>query len=147
MTTKKPNKKESQTIKEILADIPQREYQRIENKMLLAKRIDEARIKAGLKKQELARILNKRPSEISKWLSGTHNFTVDTLWDIEKAINVKLVNLQEEKSVETIIKYKTFYVQQTFSTSPCHFAFPLGGLEDSLTSILDANYILHGKRE
>jgi len=147
MTTKRPKKNENQTIKEILADIPQREYERIENKMLLAKRIDEARIKVGLKKLELAKALNKRPSEISKWLSGTHNFTVDTLWDIEKALNVKLVNLHEEKAVETIVKYKTIYVQQTSSPSPCYLAFSLGGLEDSLPSILEANYNLYGERK
>lgn len=147
MTTKRPKKKESHTIKEILADIPQREYERIENKMLLAKRIDEARIKAGLKKLELAKALNKRPSEISKWLSGTHNFTVDTLWDIEKALSVKLMNLNEEKAVETIVKYKTIYVQQTSSPSPYHFIFSLEGLEDSLSSILEANYNLYGERK
>lgn len=147
MNTKKAKTQESQTLRKILNEIPKQEYEKIKKKMLLATRIDEARIKAGLKKLELAKALNKRPSEISKWLSGTHNFTVDTLWDIEKALSVKLVNLNKEKAVETIVKYKTIYVQQTSSPSPCHFIFSLGGLEDSLSSILKANYNLYGERK
>ena len=33
----------------------------------------------GLTKVEFAQALGKRPSEITKWLSGQHNFTVRTI--------------------------------------------------------------------
>ena len=33
----------------------------------------------GMSQRELARRMSKRPSEINKWLSGTHNFTLETL--------------------------------------------------------------------
>ena len=34
----------------------------------------------GLTQKELAEKLGKRPSEISEWLTGNHNFTDDTLF-------------------------------------------------------------------
>ena len=33
----------------------------------------------GLSKKQFADQLGKRPSEITRWLSGQHNFTVSTL--------------------------------------------------------------------
>ena len=65
-------------------------------KMLLAARIDDAIKARGWQKQDLAKALHKRPSEISKWLSGTHNFTTETLWEIEKILGTDLINLQEQ---------------------------------------------------
>jgi transcriptional regulator with XRE-family HTH domain len=54
--------------------------------MLLAARIDDARKAKGWSQHEFAEQMGKNPSEISKWLSGTHNFTSDTLWDIEEKL-------------------------------------------------------------
>ncbi|MDE5761918.1 MAG: helix-turn-helix domain-containing protein [Bacteroidales bacterium] len=33
----------------------------------------------GLSKKQFADALGRRPSEITKWLSGEHNFTISTL--------------------------------------------------------------------
>ncbi|MDE7393547.1 MAG: helix-turn-helix domain-containing protein [Muribaculaceae bacterium] len=33
----------------------------------------------GLSKKQFADALGRRPSEITKWLSGQHNFTIATL--------------------------------------------------------------------
>lgn len=33
----------------------------------------------GLSKKQLADAIGKRPSEITRWLSGEHNFTISTL--------------------------------------------------------------------
>lgn len=41
--------------------------------------LDERELKAA----HLARMLKKTPSEISKWLTGTHNFTTKTISEIE----------------------------------------------------------------
>ena len=35
--------------------------------------------KRGLSKVEFAQALGKRPSEVTKWLSGQHNFTLRTI--------------------------------------------------------------------
>lgn len=42
-------------------------------------RIFDLMTQKGLSKAEFARAIGKRPCEITKWLSGQHNFTLSTL--------------------------------------------------------------------
>ena len=42
-------------------------------------KIDSLMQERGLSKKQFAEQLGKRPSEITRWLSGQHNFTVSTL--------------------------------------------------------------------
>ena len=46
----------------------------------------------GLTQKDFARLLNKRDSEISKWLTGRHNFTTQTIARIETALGSKLIS-------------------------------------------------------
>ena len=89
----------SDLIDQFLNKIPPEEYERTKNKMLLAVKIDDAIKAKGWKKKDLANALNKQPSEISKWLSGIHNFTTDTLWDIEKVLNITLINISGDGTI------------------------------------------------
>ena len=98
MSNSKAELYSSDLIDKFLNEIPYEEYERTKNKMLLASRIDDAIKAKGWKKKDLAKALNKQPSEISKWLSGTHNFTTDTLWDIEKILNIKLITLSDSQA-------------------------------------------------
>ena len=41
-------------------------------------RIHEILTSKGLKQKDLALLLDKKEAEISKWMRGTHNFTIDT---------------------------------------------------------------------
>lgn len=47
----------------------------------------------GLKQKDLAQMLNKKESEISKWMRGTHNFTLETVSAIEKALGVEILQV------------------------------------------------------
>jgi transcriptional regulator with XRE-family HTH domain len=49
---------------------------------------------------DLAKILNKSESEISKWLSGLHNFTYKTVRNISNALGVDLVLTKSCKIAE-----------------------------------------------
>ena len=40
----------------------------------------------GLKQKDLADLLGKKEAEISKWMRGTHNFTIETLASIEDVL-------------------------------------------------------------
>ena len=40
----------------------------------------------GLKQKDLAKLLGKSEAEISKWLQGTHNFTIDTILKIQEKL-------------------------------------------------------------
>jgi ribosome-binding protein aMBF1 (putative translation factor) len=93
----------------ILDDISQQEYKKVEKRMLLAARIDDAIKAKGWKKGDFAKMMKKNPSEISKWLSGTHNFTSDTLFDIEEALGVELINMNKSQKNEVV----TYFIHVT----------------------------------
>lgn len=54
-------------------------------------RINEILKEKGLTQQELALRLGKKESEISRWMRGTHNFTIDTLMAIEDALGEPII--------------------------------------------------------
>lgn len=98
----KTNRKNPSVLDRFMSKISADELELTEKKMHLASRIDEAISQKNLKKQEFANMLGKQPSEISKWLSGTHNFTIETLWQIEKKLGISLVNWQPNVRIATI---------------------------------------------
>lgn len=56
-------------------------------------RIHEILETKGLKQKNLALRLGKSEAEISKWMRGTHNFTIDTLVSIEDALDAPIVQV------------------------------------------------------
>jgi len=103
------NKAEEYTspiIDEILSSISPTDLYRTEQRMLLAAKIADAIKIKGWKNIDLANKMKKNPSEISKWLSGTHNFTIDTLSDIEMILGIQLLNTGEKPDI--LYSYKIF---------------------------------------
>lgn len=79
--------------KEVLSQIKMRaalEYEKTARKMRTAAQISDAMHIRGVNGKEFAKLLHKSPSEISKWLSGTHNFTQDLLTEISMALGVEI---------------------------------------------------------
>ena len=68
--------------KDIMTSMPPVVVRRIETRMLVAKMLHDYLGIRGISQQDLAGKMGKQPSEVSKWLSGNHNFTIDTLSDI-----------------------------------------------------------------
>lgn len=64
---------------EMIAAVPQQIKQEVETEFAISNRINELMEKRGLSKMAFAQALGKRPSEVTKWLSGQHNFTIKTL--------------------------------------------------------------------
>lgn len=54
-------------------------------------RIHEILQSRGLKQKDFAEIMGKSEAEISKWMRGTHNFTIDTLLSIEKNLDAPIL--------------------------------------------------------
>jgi transcriptional regulator with XRE-family HTH domain len=64
-------------------------------------RIHEILAKQGKEQKDLAKALGKKESEISKWMSGTHNFTIKTIAKIEAVLNEPIIHVSKTKSPET----------------------------------------------
>ncbi len=89
------------------------EQHRTDNRMMLAAKIAEVMKAKRISSVQLAKELGKSPSVITKWLSGTHNFTCDTLSDVEFVLGIKLLQLIEEQPV--IYNYKITMKSDTAS--------------------------------
>ena len=57
----------------------------------IADRIDYLLRKKGMTQRSLAERLGKKESEVSKWLTGRHNFTINTLAHIALALGEEIV--------------------------------------------------------
>ena len=67
------------TFKQMVAEVPADVKIEVDLSFAIADRIDTLIKKKGLTKKEFADSIGKRPSEVTKWLSGQHNFTIRTL--------------------------------------------------------------------
>lgn len=91
-------KKYSRRLVESLLDsIDPLEQTKTDAKMILAAKIADAMKSKGWKNKDLLAALKKgTPSVITKWLSGTHNFTIDTLVEIGQALEIDLIDLERD---------------------------------------------------
>ncbi len=53
-----------------------------------------------MRQKDLALLLGKKEAEISKWMRGTHNFTIDTLVSIEEALQAPIVEVCHPEELE-----------------------------------------------
>ncbi len=88
----------SKTLERVLSKVSPKEQRRTEQRMLLAAKIADAIDTKGWSRKEFAERLDKHPSEVTKWLSGTHNFTGDTLLDIQEELGIKLIEFESTVS-------------------------------------------------
>ncbi len=65
----------------------------VELSFLIVDRIHAVLIEKGLKQKDLANMLGKKESEISKWMRGTHNFTIETISSIENALGTSILQV------------------------------------------------------
>lgn len=110
MKTNKPELYNSNIIDEMFNEIPKEDFERTTKKMKLALIISDALQAKGWNKSKLANEMNQKPSVITKWLSGTHNFTVDTLMDIEKILDIRLLSIDD--NAEVVVYMRTVEVVQ-----------------------------------
>ena len=67
------------SFQQMLASVPANIQQEVDLELAISNRINDLMVERGLSKLEFANALGKRPSEITKWLSGQHNFTIRTI--------------------------------------------------------------------
>ena len=88
----------------------------------VAKRIIKILDEKGLEQRDLAKLLNKSESEISKWLSGYHNFTFKTIAKIEDALESDLLNVSNSpispSKIEIIEEHYVYHNFQVKKHTP-----------------------------
>ncbi len=65
--------------REMVSQVPPEIKEEINLSFAISNKIESLMQERGLSKKQFADQLGKRPSEITRWLSGQHNFTVSTL--------------------------------------------------------------------
>lgn len=102
-------KRGSSIIGSILEDITPIEQKKTDNRMIIAAKIQDAMDEKGWRAKDLLHALGKNEkhqSIVSKWLSGTHNFTTDTLTEIGSVLDIEFFNLNKKETFISIYFHK-----------------------------------------
>ena len=110
-TLKKSEQFES--LSEYIAQIPIKTKRRVETRVRIANRIEDTLDRLGITKSKFAKMVERSPSEVTRWLSGDHNFTIDTLTDIEHALNITLLCVTDDQNIVIISQMQTFTAQMS----------------------------------
>ena len=81
----------------MLANMDELSLAKTRNRMLVAAKIADAMRGCGMNQKQLAQKLGKTESEVSEWLAGDRNFTLDTLTEIEHTLSVSLVDTESSR--------------------------------------------------
>jgi transcriptional regulator with XRE-family HTH domain len=80
--------------------------------MAIVNAIYEALERKNMKASDLARKMDKSPAEISKWLSGSHNLTLQSITRLETILDEDLILTPAEAQKRyKKVKYISFKVQ------------------------------------
>lgn len=74
----------------------------VEKNLAITEKVRLAMEAKGWKSQDLAKAMDKSPSEVSKWLSGMHNLTLKSIIKMEQALGVCLVHTEPIKQYEYV---------------------------------------------
>ena len=86
-------RKSSANLTSIISNIDEDKLRRTRARMLVAVKIADALKAKGISQKKFAEMTGRSESEISEWLSGDRNFTIDTLSDIKKYLGLDLLNI------------------------------------------------------
>jgi transcriptional regulator with XRE-family HTH domain len=79
-------------IEEALQQLPKESHIFVDHAYEISKYIQYTLSNVPMSQKELANKLNKTEAEISKWLSGMHNFTLRTISKLESALPLYIIN-------------------------------------------------------
>ncbi|MCX7548343.1 helix-turn-helix transcriptional regulator [Xanthomarina sp. F1114] len=95
----------------------------IERNLAITEKVCAVLKERGIKKKQFAEMLGKKPSEISKWLSGLHNLTLKSITKMEEVLDINLINIEPIKEIEYVY----------LGSIP-------GGMEDAINDYEETNY-------
>lgn len=108
----------STALANILSSVTEEERRHTRDRMLIAVKIADALESKGLSQKAFAAIMGKSESEISEWLSGNRNFTIDTLSDIGDCLGISLLSAPDIKTRKIQMTSSGMKVAKTRSPYP-----------------------------
>ncbi|MCK9424824.1 MAG: helix-turn-helix domain-containing protein [Ignavibacteriaceae bacterium] len=106
----KKNENESEFFAQLLQSIPEEVKNKVDISMAIATQINSILKRKNISQRAFAELLGKKESEISKWLSGNHNFTTNTLGKIQTVLAEPII------SVPIYVKPEVKFVPYQFYT-------------------------------
>ena len=79
--------------KEALASIPKDVSLQVEWSFSISDKIDARLKELGMSQKDFARSMGKTEAEVSRWLGGTHNFTLKTLAKISYVLGEDMIHI------------------------------------------------------
>lgn len=85
----------SETIRDLIKET-EKEFpylsKQVEIKMRIACKLDDRRRELGWTIKDMAKAFDKTPKLMEVWMSGTHNYTIDTIVLIEQVMKFNIIN-------------------------------------------------------
>ena len=81
------------SLQEIFNEIPVEKREETRLSFAISNRIAALMQEKRLNKKQFAEALGKRPNEITRWLSGEHNFTISTLAMLSTFFGKSIINV------------------------------------------------------
>jgi transcriptional regulator with XRE-family HTH domain len=108
----------SKTLKRILENTPKEVeiFTRLYGDLVV--RINQLIREKGYTQKELAEKMDKKPSEISKWLSGEHNFTLRSIAKLEAELGETILYVPKTKTFQSTGVSKTSFTVYKNVLSP-----------------------------
>ena len=85
-------RKATGTLGQMTSEVNPVQLAKMRNRMLIAAKIADAMQAQHLNQKQFAKLMGRTESEISDWLSGDRNFTIDTLFDIGQALGITFLS-------------------------------------------------------
>lgn len=83
----------SSLFQESLANVPNDVKMELDMSFAIADKIDAALREQHLSQKQFALKMGKTEAEVSRWLGGTHNFTLRTIAKISNALGISLLKV------------------------------------------------------
>jgi transcriptional regulator with XRE-family HTH domain len=80
----------------------------VKRNLAIADRVSHILKEKNINRSTFAEMLGKKPSEITKWLSGTHNLTMKSVGKMEAVLDVDL--LQVVQNIQPILEKEYVYL-------------------------------------
>ena len=94
--------KKNKIMEEVRSGITPEMKMQMELSVAIANRIYRILEEKGLSQKDFARMMGKTETEVSRWLSGTHNLTLATLCKISTALEADVIKVTDGELVSKI---------------------------------------------